>query len=96
MKTLFGVLIVGALSATGALAEAPGTSSKVATNDSTIATPQIPFRPVQKRPTGARTAAAAEPRVNTGTPQVPFRPYQKRPTGAASKNSSAVESRRGQ
>lgn len=96
MKTLVGVLIVGALSATGALAEAAGTSSNVATTGNTIATPQIPFRPLQKRPTGARPPAAAAPRVNTGRVQIPFRPYQKRPTGAASKNPSAVESGRRQ
>jgi hypothetical protein len=56
-----------------------------------IATPKLPFRPILKRPSGARQPAVAEPRVNVGTPQLPFRPYQKRPTAAPSNKPSGIE-----
>jgi len=91
MKTLVGVLIAGALSTTGALAGAAGTSSDVAKTGTAVATPQVPFRPLQKRPSGARAAAAAAPKVNSSAPQLPFRPYQKRPAGAASNKPGAIE-----
>lgn len=88
MKTLVIALIAGALSTTGAFAgEATASSRNVAGNDNTIAAPKLPFRPVQKRPTGARQSAVPEPRVNVGKPQLPFRLYEKRPTGRPNKPS---------
>lgn len=94
MKTLVSVLIAGALSTTAAFAGEVGTSPNVAGNDNTMATSQLPFRPVPKRPAGARQAAVASPKVNVAAPQLPFRPYQKRPTGAQSNNPSGIEARR--
>jgi hypothetical protein len=91
MKTLVSILIVGALSTASAFAGAAPTSPNVAGNDNTIATTKVPFRPVQKRPTGARQTAVAAPRVNVATPQLPFRPYQKRPTAAPSNKPIGIE-----
>jgi len=93
MKTLVSVFVAGALSTTGAFAEA-GTSPNAAGNENTIASPQVPFRPLQKRPAGARQAAVATPRANAGTPQLPFRPYQKNPSAAPSNKPSGIEAKR--
>lgn len=82
MKTLATFVIAGALSATGAFAEATVTSPNVTRNDNTIATPRLPFRPVPKRPAGPRQASVAEPRVNVASPRLPFRPYPKVPLAA--------------
>ena len=90
MKTLVSVLIAGALSSTGAFAGAAETSPKVTANENTIATPHVPFRPLTKRPGGARQAEVA-PKVNVGTPQVPFRHYQKQPVGTPSNKPSGIE-----
>lgn len=94
MKTLIGVLIAGALSTTGAFAGAAGTSPNLAGNDNTIATPQLPFRPVPKRPTGARQATVAVPKADVAAPQMPFRPYQKRPIAVPSNKPSDIEAKR--
>ena len=95
MKTLVSVLIAGALSTTGAFAEAgTSTSPNVAGNDNTIATPRVPFRPLPKRPTGRRQAAVTAEGANVGTPQLPFRPYQKRPTGTPSNQPSGIVAKR--
>jgi hypothetical protein len=83
MKTLVSVLIAGALAATSALAGAG--------NDSTMATPHVPFRPLNKRPSGARQAVVVKPRANVATPQLPFRLYQKRPTAAPSNKPGSLE-----
>jgi hypothetical protein len=83
MKTLVIVLVAGALGATGAFAEAAG-------GDTTIATPHAPFRPLNKRPSGARQTAEA-PRTNVGTPQLPFRHYQKQPLATPSNKPSGSE-----
>ena len=93
MKTLVSVFVAGALSTTGAFAEA-GASPNAAGNDDTIATSQVPFRPAQKRPAGARQAALATPKANVGTPQLPFRPYQKNPSAAPSSKPSGIEAKR--
>jgi hypothetical protein len=95
MKTLVSVLIAGALSSTGAFAGKAETSSaetspKVTANENTIATPHMPFRPLTKRPGGARQTGVA-PKVNVGTPQLPFRHYQKQPTGTSSSKPSGIE-----
>ena len=52
MKTLVSVLVAGALCATGAFAEAAG-------GGNSIATPHVPFRPLNKRPSGAQQTAVA-------------------------------------
>jgi hypothetical protein len=91
MKMLVNILIAGALSTTGAFAGEAGTSRDIAGNDNTIATPQLPSRPVQKRPTGARQASVTTPRVNLGTPRLPFRPYQKIPMAAPSSKPRGIE-----
>jgi hypothetical protein len=91
MKTLVNILIAGALSTTGAFAAEAETSHNVAGNDNTITIPHLPFRPVQKRPAGARQAAVAAPGVNVATPHLPFRPYQKRPMAAPSNKPSGIE-----
>jgi hypothetical protein len=91
MKTLFTIFIAGALSTTGAFAEAAVASRNVTGNDNTIATPRLPFRLFHKRPAGARQAAVAAPKVNVGAPQLPFRPYQKRPTATPSNKPSTIE-----
>jgi len=91
MKTLVSVLIAGALSSTGAFAGAVLTSSNVAGNDNAIATPRLPFRPLNKRPSGARQAAAPAPKVNVGAPQLPFRHYQKQPMATPSNKPSGIE-----
>ena len=83
MKTLVSLLVAGALCATGAFAEAAG-------GDNTIATPHAPFRPLNKRPSGARQATA-EPKVNVGTPKLPFRHYQKQPMATPSNKPSGIE-----
>jgi hypothetical protein len=90
MKTLVSVLIAGALSSTGAFAGAAEPSPKVTTNENTIATPHVPFRPLNKRPGGARQTEVA-PKVNVGTPHLPFRHYQKQPVGTPSNQPSAIE-----
>jgi hypothetical protein len=91
MKTLVSILTGGALSTTGAFAGAIPRSPNVAGNDNTIATPKLPFRPVQKRLAGARQSAEAEPKANVRAPQLPFRPYQKRPTATPSNQPSSIE-----
>jgi len=91
MKTLVNILMVGALSAMGAFAGAVGTSPTVANNGNSIATPVLPFRPIQKRPVAARQAPVAAPRVNVGAPGLPFRTYQKRPVSAPSNKASGIE-----
>jgi hypothetical protein len=68
MKTLVCVLIAGGLFATGALA---------VDNTNTVAAPRLPFRPVQKRPSGARQGSVSTQKANVATPQLPFRHYQK-------------------
>ena len=88
MKTFVSIFIAGALSAPGMFAEAPSTSRDLARNENTIAAPKVPFRPFQKRPSGARQSATAEKKVNVSSPQLPFRPYQKRPTAAPSNQPS--------
>ena len=90
MKTLVSVLIAGGLSSTGAFAGAAGRSPKVTTNESTIATPRMPFRPLTKRPGGARRTEVT-PKVNVGTAQIPFRHYQKQPVGTPSNKPSGIE-----
>lgn len=95
MKTLASILIVGALSTASVFAGADPTSPNVAGSGNTIATPKLPFRPVQNRPSGARQAAVAAPRANVGTPQLPFRPYQKLPMAAPSNKPSGLESAKG-
>ena len=90
MKTLVSVLIAGALSSTGAFAGAAETSPKVTANENMIATPHVPFRPLTKRPGGARQTEVA-PKVNVGTPQIPFRHYQKQPLGTPSNKPSGIE-----
>ena len=90
MKTLVCVVIAGALSSAGAFAGATGTSPKVMANENTIATPHVPFRPLNKRPSGARQSQVA-PKANVGTPQVPFRHYQKQPVGAPSNKPTGIE-----
>ena len=66
MKTLVSILIAGALSTVGAFAE-------------TGNTPHAPFRPLNKRPSGARQTATAESKVNVESPRLPFRHNQKQP-----------------
>jgi len=78
VKTLVSILIAGALSSAGAFA---GNGN----------TPHVPFRPVQKRPAGARQAPAAEPKVNVEAPKLPFRHYQKQPLAAPSNKPSGLE-----
>jgi hypothetical protein len=90
MKTLVSVLIAGALSSTGAFAGAADTSPKDTANENTIATPHVPFRPLTKRPGGARQTEVA-PKANVGTPHLPFRHYQKQPLGTPSNKPSSVE-----
>jgi uncharacterized protein with LGFP repeats len=91
MKMFISILIAGALSTASALAGAAPTSPKVAGNDNAIATPKLAFRPVQKKPAGARQAVAAVQRVNVGAPQMLFRPYQKGPTAAPASKPSVIE-----
>jgi len=91
MKMLVSVLIVGALSTTGAFAETTGTSRNDAANDNAVATPHVPFRPLNKRPSGERQAVVASPAVKVGAPQLPFRHYQKQPTAAPSNKPSGLE-----
>jgi hypothetical protein len=88
MKTLLSVLIAGALSSTGVFAGE--TSPKVTANENTIATPHAPFRPLTKRPGGARQTEVS-PKVNVGTPKIPFRHYQKQPLAAPSNTPSGIE-----
>jgi hypothetical protein len=83
MKTLVSVLVAGALCVTGAFAEAAG-------SDNTIATPHAPFRPLNKRPSGARQTTVA-PKANVGTPRLPFRHYQKQPLATPSNKPSVIE-----
>jgi len=83
MKTLVSVLFAGALCATGAFAEAAGAGNS-------IATPHAPFRPLNKRPSGAQQTAVA-PKANVGTPPLPFRHYQKQPLAAPSNKPSGLE-----
>jgi hypothetical protein len=90
MKTLVSVLIAGALSTTGAFAGAAETSPNVTSNENTIATPHVPFRPLNKRPSGARQTEEA-PKVNVATPRLPFRHYQKQPLAAPSNKPNGVE-----
>jgi hypothetical protein len=91
MKTFISILIGGALSTVSAFAGAVATPSTAAGSDHTMGTPQVPFRPVQKRPSGARQTAAAAPKANIAVPQLPFRPVPKYPTGTSSKKPSGVE-----
>ncbi len=93
MKTLVSTLIAGALFTTGAFAGEVGTPRSVAGNDTTIATPQLQFRPFNKRPSGARRAALVAPK-DVATPQLPFRPYQKRSIGAPANKLSNIEAKR--
>ena len=90
MKTLVSLFIAGALSTTGAFAGAAGTSPNVAANENTIATPHVPFRPLTKRPSGARQTAET-PKVNVASPQLPFRHYQKQPVSAPSNKPTGIE-----
>jgi hypothetical protein len=90
MKTLISVLIAGALSTTGAFAGAAGTAPNVTANENTIATPHVPFRPLNKRPSGARQTEETS-KVNVATPQIPFRHYQKQPVAAPSTKPNGVE-----
>jgi hypothetical protein len=82
MKTLACVLIAGALSAMGALA---------VDNSNTVATPRLPFRPVQKRPSGARQASVSPQKANVATPQLPFRHYQKQVIATPSNKTVSTE-----
>jgi hypothetical protein len=91
VKTLVSVLIAGALSTTAVFAEAAETSRNAAGNENTIATPRLPFRPLNKRPSGARQAAVAAPKVNVESPKLPFRLYQKQPTARPSSKPSGIE-----
>jgi hypothetical protein len=88
MKTLVGIFIAGALSTTGAFAEAVVTPRNVTADDNTITAPRLPFRLFHKRPTGTRQAV---PKVNVAAPPLPFRPYQKRPTATPSNKPSSIE-----
>ncbi|HTC91755.1 MAG TPA: hypothetical protein VK686_25790 [Bryobacteraceae bacterium] len=90
MKTLVSLFIAGALSTTGAFAGAAGTSPNVTANENTIATPHVPFRPLSKRPGGARQTEET-PKVNVATPQLPFRHYQKQPLAAPSNKPNSIE-----
>ena len=81
MKTLMSILIAGALSSMGAVA---------AEANDTVATPHVPFRPLNKRPSGARQAATPK-KANVESPKLPFRHYQKQPTAAPSNKPSALE-----
>jgi len=90
MKTLVSVLIAGALSATGAFAGADGTSPNVNGNENTVASPHVPFRPLNKRPSGARQTTET-PKANVATPLLPFRHYQKQPTAAPSNTPTGIE-----
>jgi hypothetical protein len=80
MKILATILLGGALSVAAASGET------IPQNDGAAkkATPQLPFRPYQKRPLGTATPSPAMG-ATVATPSLPFRPYQKRPTGSASK-----------
>ena len=84
MKMLVSALIVGALSTTGAFAGVAG-------SENAVATPHVPFRPLNKRPSGARQAVVVAPVRKIGAPQLPFRHYQKQPTAAPSNQPSALE-----
>ena len=64
-----------------AAATVPLTPSAATGSDQTIATPRLPFRPVQKRPAGTRQNAVAAQRRASRRPQLPFRPAPKRPRG---------------
>ena len=90
MKTLLSILIAGALSSTGAFAGAAGSSSNATGNDNTVASPHVPFRPLNKRPTGTRQVSST-PKANVQTPKLPFRHYQKQPLAAPSNPSSGAE-----
>jgi hypothetical protein len=90
MKTLLSILIAGALTSTGVFAGGAETSPKVTANENTIATPHAPFRPLTKRPSGARQNEVS-PKVNVETPKIPFRHYQKQPTGTPSNTPSGIE-----
>jgi hypothetical protein len=90
MKTLVSVLIAGALSSTGAFAGAAETSPKVTGNKNVIATPHVLFRPLTKRPGGARQTEVT-PKANLGTPHFPFRHYQKQPVGTPSNKPGGIE-----
>jgi hypothetical protein len=78
VKTLVSILIAGALCSVGAFADSANT-------------PHAPFRPLNKRPSGARQAAATESKVNVESPKLPFRHYQKQPTPAPSNKPSSLE-----
>jgi len=78
VKTLLSILIAGALSTVGAFANSGNT-------------PHAPFRPLSKRPSGARQTAAAESKANVESPKLPFRHYQKQPAAAPSNKPSGLE-----
>jgi hypothetical protein len=88
MKMLATILLGGALSVGAAFGEAIPHDDGVAKK----ATPQLPFRPYQKRPVGTAGSSRAVS-AKVATPRLPFRPYQKRPTGSASKLDGAGASR---
>ncbi len=83
MKTLVCVLFAGVLSTMGALAA-----------DNPATAPRLPFRMVQKRPTGTRQAPLATPRANVATPQLPFRHYQKQVITTPSNKPASIEATR--
>jgi hypothetical protein len=91
MKAFMSLLIGGVLSSGGAFAGTAVTPSTEAGSDHTMGAPQVPFRPLQKRPSGARQIAVAAPKANIAVPQLPFRPVPKRPTGTSSSKPSGVE-----
>jgi hypothetical protein len=80
VKTLMSILIAGTISSMGAFAAA----------DNAVATPHVPFRPLSKRPGGARQSGVAQ-KVNVESPKLPFRHYQKQPTAAPSNKPSGLE-----
>ena len=77
MKTLVSILIAGVLCSAGAFADSGNT-------------PHAPFRPLNKRPSGARQAAVTS-KVNVESPKLPFRHYQKQPTPQPSNKSTGLE-----
>ena len=96
MKTLVSIFVAGALSSTGAFAGAAGTSPagtspNVAGNDNVVATPRLPFRPVNKRPSGTAQASVTASKVNVGSPRLPFRHYQKQPMSTPENKRSGIE-----
>jgi hypothetical protein len=78
VKTLVSILIAGVLSSAGAFADNGNTS-------------HAPFRPLNKRPSGARQAATTASKVNVESPKLPFRHYQKQPTPAPSNKPGGLE-----